>query len=158
LAISLKIIAPALGVLLIIAAFDACAQWAPGKTVVYMGDLNLMRSSGTGVSQPRETNSSSQMNGPVGNSSAVNSSMINSTMNNSSMNIKTAMNSSSISTSSTNNPSVSKSPTVPMIDLSHYSKDRRDKNLTGYKNIMYPFAEAKGSTTSTAGGGGCGCG
>ncbi len=152
-------IALALGILLVIAVFDVSAQWTPGKTVVYMGDLNL-RSSGSGGSAPREVRGSTQMNGPVGNSSAINSSMNNSTMNNSSTN-STVMNNSSINISSMNNPSVSGPPTVPMIDLSRYSRDRRDKNLAGYRNIMYPLAEARGSTTSTGGtgggGGSCAC-
>jgi hypothetical protein len=46
-----------------------------------------------------------------------------------------------------------------VLDLSAYSRDRSNKNLTGYKNIMYPISESRGSTASTAGaGGGCGCG
>lgn len=159
--ISRRMIALALGILLIIAVFDVSAQWTPGKTVVYMGDLNLMGTSGSGVSLPRETGGSPGMRDAVGNSSAINSSMDNSTMNNSSTN-STDMNNSSIKTASMNNPSMNRQPAVPMIDLTRYSKDRRDKNLAGYKNIMYPIAEARGSTSSTAGtgggGGGCGCG
>jgi hypothetical protein len=46
-----------------------------------------------------------------------------------------------------------------ILDLSGYARDRTNKNLTGYKNIMYPISGSRGSTTSTTGGGGgCGCG
>jgi hypothetical protein len=44
------------------------------------------------------------------------------------------------------------------MDLSGYSKDRVDRNLAGYTNIMYPISGSRGTTTSTAGGGGCGGG
>lgn len=164
-AIPLKIIILTLEVLLIIAAFDVCAQWTPGKTVVYMGDLNLMRSSGSSASIPIMTGSNSETSGSLGNTSAVsasatnNSSISNSTTNSSSMSGTEMINSStdvSVNASSMNAPETKISPKASVIDLSHYSKDRRDKNLAGYRNIMYPFAESRGSTTSTAGG--CGCG
>jgi hypothetical protein len=45
------------------------------------------------------------------------------------------------------------------LDLAAYGKDRMNKNLAAYKNIMYPISGSRGTTTSTAGGsGGCGCG
>jgi hypothetical protein len=43
-----------------------------------------------------------------------------------------------------------------ILDLSGYARDRVNKNLAGYKNVMYPISGSRGSTTSTAGGGGCG--
>lgn len=47
----------------------------------------------------------------------------------------------------------------PVLDLSGYARDRSNKSLAGYKNIMYPISGSRGTTTSTAGGsGGCGCG
>ncbi len=159
---SLKIIAMTLGFLLVIAAFDACAQWTPGKTVVYMGELNLMRSSGSSASMPIMIDSNSDTSGSlaaVGTSAVSEPSMSNTTINSSSVS-GTGMNNSSVN--ATVNASVisepSPSPQSSMIDLSRYSTDRRDKNLAGYKNIMYPFAESRGSTSSTAGAGGCGCG
>jgi hypothetical protein len=69
--------------------------------------------------------------------------------------------------------STSLSPAVPpsagaaessgkaILDLSGYSRDRTDKNLAGYTNIMYPITGSRGTTASTSGGGGggggCGC-
>ncbi len=64
-----------------------------------------------------------------------------------------SMNNSSMNSSGINNPK-----TVPVLDLSKYATGRRNNNLTGYTNIMYPFAESRGSTTGTAGAGGCACG
>ena len=102
---------------------------------------------------------------------ANNSSIINSSMNN------ISINSSTMNNSSINNSSVSKMPieslstnekmvntsarTVPVVDLSGYAKDRKSKNLAGYKNIMYPMGESRGPPAAAAGGGGgggCGCG
>jgi hypothetical protein len=48
---------------------------------------------------------------------------------------------------------------VPVVDLSGYARDLKNKNLTGYKNIMYPMGESRGPPGGVAGGGGgCGCG
>ena len=48
---------------------------------------------------------------------------------------------------------------VPIMDLSRYAKDRLNKKLGGYRNIIYPMAESSGfsATTSSGSGGGCGC-
>jgi hypothetical protein len=48
---------------------------------------------------------------------------------------------------------------VPVMDLSRYAKDRLNKKLGGYRNIIYPMAESSGfsATTSSGSGGGCGC-
>ncbi len=126
-----KIALNILGLLFVFMIFDACAQWSPGGTMVYMGDLNLAGSSGASGSTPYALGSI-----PIGlpvNNSSMNSSFINN---------------STIDTAS--------SALMPL-DLSRYAGDRASKNLTGYKNIMYPIAESRGSTASTAGAGGCGC-
>ncbi|MDM7913355.1 MAG: hypothetical protein QUS09_09685, partial [Methanotrichaceae archaeon] len=72
------------------------------------------------------------------------------------------MNSSTVNNTTVNNTTVnSLQPTaLPIVDLSSYGKDRRDGNLKGYTNIMYPLAESAGFTATAAGsGGGCGgCG
>ncbi len=53
----------------------------------------------------------------------------------------------------------SSAPAMPVIDLSGYARDLKNKNLTGYKNIMYPMGESRGPPGGVAGGGGgCGCG
>ncbi len=127
---SIKIAALILEVLFVFMAFNASAQWSPGGMMVYMGDLNLAGSSGTSGAAPYAIGSS-RMNLPMNNSS-----MSNSSINNSTMNI---------------------APILMPLDLSYYASDRANKNLAGYKNIMYPIAESRGSTTSTAGSG-CGCG
>ncbi len=123
-----KIAVMILEFLFVFMAVNASAQWSPGGTMVYMGDLNLAGSSGTGGSAPIDL---SMNNSTMGNSSINNSIMNNSTMN-----------------------SV---PALMPLDLSRYASDRANKNLAGYKNIMYPIAESRGSSASTAGGG-CGCG
>ncbi len=70
----------------------------------------------------------------------------------------TSMNSPNMNNSSVNNSSANDRQPIKMIDLTGYARGRLNNNLTGYTNIMYPFAESRGSTTSTAGAGGCGCG
>ncbi len=120
-----------LGFLFVLMTLNASAEWSPGETMVYMGDLNLAGSSGTIGSEPY----------------ALGSAPINLPMNNSTM-----------GNSSINNSTMSNAPSALMpLDLSRYAGARASKNLTGYKNIMYPIAESRGSTASTAGAGGCGC-
>jgi hypothetical protein len=140
---SRKMMVAVLAVLLFVMVFDVCAQWPPGKTVINLGDLNL-------AVPPKPTAQTPIVDSPItipaGNSSdTINASMNNTTINN----------------TLTASPIESSQPmqSAGIIDLSNYSKDRRDKNLGGYKNIMYPIAEARGSTASTSGGGsGGGCG
>jgi hypothetical protein len=127
--------------LFVFMVFNASAQWSPGGTMVYMGDLNLAGSTGTSGSAPYAL-ISAPIDLPMNNSSMVNSSMNNSTMYNSTM----------------NNSKMNSASSLAPLDLSRYASDRANKSLAGYKNIMYPIAESRGSTTSTAGGGGCGCG
>jgi len=122
-----------LEMLLIFLVFNASAQWSPGGTMVYMGDLNLAASHGSNAKSPMMLGSS-PLNLPTNNPAQINI--------------------------SSNNTSTKVAPSLPIIDLTRYSKDRANKNLTEYKNIMYPISESRGTTTSTAGGagGGCGCG
>jgi hypothetical protein len=142
---SRKMMVAVLAALLFVMVFDVCAQWSPGKTVINLGDLNLAVPSDPTAKTP-STASNPAIIIPAGNvSDAINASMNNTTTNN----------------TLTASPIESLQPaqSAALIDLSNYSKDRRGKNLAGYKNIMYPIAESRGSTTSTAGGGsgGCGC-
>lgn len=144
-----KYAALALGVIFIALAFNASAQWSPGGGMVYMGDLNLAASS---VSSGRAVQA-------LGGFQAIPVPTNNSSLNNNSNNGTTIDNSTQVG------PSIvvpcagtSQSSGKKILDLSGYSKDRTDKNLAGYTNIMYPISGSRGSTTSTAGGGGCGGG
>jgi len=146
--LSVKYAALALGVMFIALAFNASAQWSPGGGMVYMGDLNLAASS---VSSEKAVPS-------LGGSQAIQV-PTNSSLNNSSINGTSMENSTLVS------PSIvvpcagtSQSSGKKILDLSGYARDRTNKNLAGYTNIMYPISGSRGSTTSTAGGGGCGGG
>jgi hypothetical protein len=131
-----KFAATILGILFIVMAYNATAQWSPGGTMVNMGDLNL-----AAPSSPKDSPEIIQP--PLNNSS-----MNNSSTNNGSINNSIAFVSSGKMSSSGLKP----------LDLSSYANDRVNNNLTGYKNIMYPISGSSGTTTSTAGGGGgCGC-
>jgi hypothetical protein len=68
------------------------------------------------------------------------------------------LNNSSTNASSLNNTTIVNPSGLKPLDLSNYARDRVNKNLAGYKNIMYPISGSRGTTTSTSGGGGCGCG
>lgn len=165
-----SILALAMTALLALFVLDACAQWSPGGTVVYMGDLNLAGNVGQSESgayvigsvasqgsSGGSSSSSSQLTNDVtvNNSSINNSSLDNSSINNASMNAA-PINAVPTNIASMNAVSTEEPRTLPVLDLSSYAKNRVKGDLTGYTNIMYPFAESKGSTTSTAGGGGCG--
>ena len=140
---SRKMIVAVLVALLFVMVFDVCAQWSPGKTVINLGDLNLAVPSDPTAKTPSAASTPLIIN-PAGNGSdTVNASLNNTTINN--------------TLAASPIEGLQPAQSAALIDLSNYSKDRRDKNLTGYKNIMYPLAEARGSTTSTAGSGGCGC-
>jgi hypothetical protein len=139
---SRKMTVAVLAALLFVMVFDVYAQWAPGKTVINLGDLNLAVPPKPTAETPA---GDSPITIPAGNGSHT---------------INTSLNNTTINNTLTASPIDSLQPTqsAAIIDLSNYSKDRRNKNLAGYKNIMYPIAESRGSTTSTAGGGGgCGC-
>jgi len=133
-------------------AFNASAQWSPGGSMVYMGDLNLAASSvssGNGVHSP---------SGYPAQTIANNSSTSNSSLNNTSINA-TLDNSTLVSPSFAVPSAVAaESSGKKILDLSGYSRDRVNRNLAGYTNIMYPITGSRGTTTSTAGGGGCGGG
>ncbi len=151
---SQRIVALVLAGLFAVVVFNACAQWSPAKTVVNLGDLSLAGAGTSGA--PRPTGSSPGRDQLMNESSTNNSAMNNSSLNNSSLNNSSSNNSSS-NDSLLNSSPIESSKSVQPIDLSGYSQDRRNKNLAGYKNIMYPIAESRGSTASTTGGG-CGCG
>jgi hypothetical protein len=146
--LSARYAALALGVVLIALAYSASAQWSPGGEMVYMGDLNLAASTvSSGKVVPALDGSQTQA---ATNNSSLNSSSINAT---------------SMDNSTASSPVVvlpSASATVSsgkkILDLSGYARDRTNKNLAGYTNIMYPISGSRGTTTSTAGGGGGGCG
>jgi hypothetical protein len=145
---SAKYAAVALGVMFIALAYSASAQWSPGGAMVYMGDLSLVASSASSGSAAQAPGGSQEILAPTNNSS----------LNNSSINATTMDNSTAVSpvdvlpSADATEPSGKK-----ILDLSGYARDRTNKNLAGYKNIMYPITGSRGSTTSTAGGGG-GCG
>jgi hypothetical protein len=147
--LSAKYAALALGVMFIALAFNASAQWSPGGGMVYMGDLNLAASSASSGKAVQALGGSQAIQVPTNNSSLNNSSI----------------NGTSIDNSTLVSPSIevpcagtSQSSGKKILDLSGYSRDRTDKNLAGYTNIMYPISGSRGSTTSTSGGGGgCGC-
>ena len=131
---SAKNTAMILAVMFIALAISASAQWSPGGTMVYMGDLNLAASSiSRGVASHALGNPAlSQMK----------------------------LNNSSLNASSMNDTTIAEPSGLRPLDLSNYAQDRVKNNLTGYKNIMYPISGSRGTTTSTSGGGGgggCGC-
>jgi hypothetical protein len=129
---SAKYAAMILAVMLIPLAIIASAQWSPGGTVVYMGDLNLAASS---VSSGAASHA---LGNPVVGQMKLNNSSTNAT--------------------SMNNTTIAEPSGLKTLDLSNYARDRVNKNLAGYTNIMYPISGSRGTTTSTSGGGGCGCG
>ncbi|MCX6673492.1 MAG: hypothetical protein NTY37_06920 [Methanothrix sp.] len=144
-----KYAALALGVMFIALAFNASAQWSPGGEMVYMGDLNLAASS---VSSEKAVPA---QGGPQTQAAMNNSSLNNSSLNGTSMDNSTMVSPSIVVPSAV----AAESSGKKILDLSSYSRDRTNKNLAGYTNIMYPISGSRGTTTSTAGGGGgCGCG
>ena len=151
--LSAKYAALALGVMFIALAFNASAQWSPGGAMVYMGDLNLPASSASSGKAVQALGGSQGIQAATNNSS-----MSNSSLNNSSINGTTIDNSALVGPPIVvPGTATSESSGKKILDLSGYSRDRTNKNLAGYTNIMYPISGSRGSTTSTAGGGG-GCG
>jgi hypothetical protein len=142
--------------LLAFLVLNACAQLSSGGTVVYMGDLNLAGNVGQSESGAYVIGSMASQGSSGGLSSSSNQLTNDVTVSNSSMD-NASLDNSSINNASMNAASTMGPQTIAVLDLSSYAKDRVKGDLTGYTNIMYPFAESKGSTTSTAGGGG-GCG
>ena len=138
-------------VLLILFAFlvlGAQALEPPAKSTIHLGSFGLVGSPAVLAN-----------NSSISNSSITNISINNSTINNSSMSNEPIKN------LSLNDKQIDASaPIVPVVDLSNYAKDRKSKNLAGYRNIMYPMGESRGppaaaagGSSSGGGGGGCGC-
>ena len=143
-----------LAVMFIALASSASAQWSPGGSMVYMGDLNLAASSASSGKAVQALGGSQEIQAATNNSS-----MSNSSLNNSSINGTTIDNSTLIGPSIVvPGAGTPQSSGKKILDLSGYSRDRTNKNLAGYTNIMYPISGSRGTTTSTAGGGGCGGG
>jgi len=144
--------------LVLLAALAGCAsaQWSPGGQMAYMGELNLALPSPSQSSSPT-ANSSAPYDSPANNSS-INMSQVNQTISNlpatGVSGEQTHINLSAAGSSVSSGEQTSSN----VLDLSGYSRDRADKNMTGYKNIMYPISGSRGTTTSTVGTGGCGCG
>jgi hypothetical protein len=150
-------------------AFNASAQWSPGGAMVYMGDLNLAASSlSSGKDVPSSSSSPAQ-------AAMNNSTMSNSSLNNASINANSTEDSNATGQNAMQSPAdlgsgqikptdttsvaeAAASPGKEVLDLSGYSRDRVNRNLAVYTNIMYPISGSRGTTTSTAGGGGCGGG
>lgn len=136
--------------LVVVLAIAACllisgghAQSIPGESSVNLGALTQSSFSGLAGTSPYMIGSMATKV-PSMDSSPANNSSVNGTM----MNV-----------SSINLPSAKALQTPPVINLSNYATDRRNNNLSGYTNIMYPIAESAGFTASAAGGGGgCNCG
>lgn len=134
----LKYSALGLALILFILAGSALAQ--SSVEPVYLGEFDLL------------ANNSSM------NSSSINTSLINSTL----INSTAATNSTSIDTDLVQPQNLAASSGKEVLDLSGYARDRANKSLAGYTNVMYPITGSRGTTTSTSGGGGggggCGCG
>jgi hypothetical protein len=150
---SARYAALALVVIFIAMTHSASAQWSPGGSMVYMGDLNLAASSVSSGKAVQALGGSQEIPIPTNNSSMNNSSSNNSSVNATSMDNSTAVSLAAVQPSSV----AAESSDKKILDLSNYARDRTNKNLAGYTNIMYPISGSRGSTTSTAGGGG-GCG
>ena len=138
-------------------ALDAYATWSPTRSEVNLAAFKLLGSSSTGSGE----SSPSITNQPKDNLS-INTSLVNSSMKNNSINHSlidtTLMNISSINNSATKASQTTSSQSVSSpVDLSNYGIGRLHKNLTSYRNIMYPMAESRGSSASASSGGGC-CG
>jgi len=135
-------------------AFSASAQWSPGGSMVYMGDLNLAMSS---LSSAKQVQSPASVPAPTAaNNTSANSTSpggLNATGPNA---ILLPAESSTGQANTADQPATSPYSGKKVLDLSGYASDRVDRNLAGYTNIMYPISGSRGTTTSTAGGGGCG--
>ncbi|HPT38353.1 MAG TPA: hypothetical protein PLZ44_08675 [Methanothrix sp.] len=128
-------------------AFIASAQWSPGGSMVYMGDLNLQMSSFSSGEQTTQTENAIQ------NETNPTNSTLNETNDNSTVTAPVSLDEKPATSDASSTGS-------SVLDLSGYAQNRVKNNLTGYMNIMYPISGSRGTTTSTAGGagscGGCG--
>lgn len=157
-----RFMAGALAAALLFLTLGALAQWSPGGSMVYMGDLNLAASSFSGERQAVALGGGAVQAADV-NSTTNDSATTNSTLNNSSETVNASINATSTSASSIEMAPLGASEGTgtaserAVLDLSGYSGDRTKGDLRAYTNIMYPISGARGTTTSTSGGGG-GCG
>ena len=135
---------------------DAYATWSPTRSEVNLAAFKLLGSSSTGSGESSPSITNQQKDNLSTNKSVANSSMMNNSINNSLIDT-TLMNISSINNSAKTSPTRSSQSVWSPVDLSNYGFGRMHNDLTGYRNIMYPMAESRGSSASTAGGGGC-CG
>lgn len=137
-------------------ALSASAQWSPGGSMVYMGDLNLALSSlSSEKNAPAAAASPAQT---IANNTSANATSIEG-LNATGPNAALLPAGSGIGQANpADEPATPTTSGKKVLDLSGYSKDRVNRNLAGYTNIMYPISGSRGSTTSTAGGGGCGGG
>ncbi len=159
--LSARYSALAIGVMLIALASNASAQWSPGGAMVYMGDLNLEASFAMSGKNVHPLGGSPEIQAPTNNSSTNNSSLNSSMINGTSIDKSTTQSSNDLAVNLNAVPSSADDaePTgKEILDLSGYSRDRTNRNLAGYTNIMYPITGSRGTTTSTAGGAGCGGG
>lgn len=137
-------------------AFSASAQWSPGGSMVYMGDLNLAMSSLSSEKQVQAPATAPDQS--IANNTTVNATLPGD-LNATSPNANLLPTDSGVSQANPVDQSTTSAYSgKKVLDLSSYSKDRVNGNLAGYTNIMYPISGSRGSTTSTAGGGGCGGG
>jgi len=125
--------------------FSASAQWTPGGMAINFGGFDLGSSAPEGSSGIKPYMIGNQ---PTSDQPAISMPSNNSTINSTLMN-----NTSTLTQTQQPQPKA-----LPIVDLSSYSKDRREGNLEGYTNIMYPIAESAGFTATAAGGGGSGGG
>lgn len=141
--------------ILLALAFSASAQWSPGGSMVYMGDLNLAMSS---LSAKQANAPASTPAQSIANNTSVNATLpggINATGPNAALlPAESDANQANLGDQSATSAYSGKK----VLDLSGYSRDRVNRNLAGYTNIMYPISGSRGTTTSTSGGGGCGGG
>ena len=146
--LSLKYSALGLALILFILAGSALAQ--SSVEPVYLGELDLLANN--------SSVNSSTIDRSLINSSLINGSLINSTL----INSTAPNNSTSIDTYLAPPKNLAPSSGKEVLDLSGYARDRANKSLAGYTNVMYPITGSRGTTTSTSGGGGggggCGCG
>ena len=155
--------------LIIMALLVLCTSLVlPTRSVVNLAGLDLFGSSAsphTGAYRIGDTSmtnvlvNGSSIDDLLANTSMLNNPLINnSTMNNSLLNAS-LINVSSKDTSSINvEPAGSSKTDMVRVDLSGYASGRLNKNLTGYKNILYPMSGSRGFSSSAAGGGGGCCG
>jgi hypothetical protein len=142
--------------MLFVLGFSASAQWSPGGSMVYMGDLNLAQSSLPSAKQVQSP--ASVLAATAANNTSANATSpggLNATGSNANL---LPVESSAGQVNTADRPATSPYSGKVVLDLSGYAKDRVDRNLAGYTNIMYPISGSRGTTTSTAGGGGCGGG